>query len=431
MKLFLLFFLAVYPGIILCQDSLSVGGKNKWERLNIQPVVAMQLWSTYTFGAEVFDSEKGGYEFVDNRFNTQIRRSRLGIKGQPSDNLKFNFTTALDLVGRDVLSGTEGGSNNGGSPGFRIWNAYVQWRVKPRNEAFNVNVGYFTPQIGRESITSAFRVPSLEKAWSQNYLRRHLVGTGPGRTTGINLGGLLGDSSEAINFRYDLGVFHPFFQNYSGNSTGKKSALLYVGRLTAFWGDKESNTFSLGHKVNYFGKRNGLSIAVAGARQGATDLFASNSALSADFLLNWDNWNFDGEWSYLWREGLEETGSAEDVFRVRSNTGFVRLSYNVLLSQGYFLEPAVMVSQFNGEMNEKGQSNASRVNSFSGKDQTIDIGFNVYFNPNLKLSLHYTSRKGDAGEADVGAMINNYFFQAGAGAIHRGDWLGFGLVTIF
>jgi hypothetical protein len=44
--------------------------------------------------------------------------------------------------------------------------------------------------------------------------------------------------------------------------------------------------------------------------------------------------------------------------------------------------------------------------------------------------MHYTFRKGDAGEAGSGAAVNNYFFQSGVGPILRGDWLGLGLVAI-
>ncbi|MDF1865162.1 MAG: porin [Saprospiraceae bacterium] len=423
-----LFLFLLFPIIIFSQNESTSKWKKKLEDFKIEPILAIQLWSSYTNGMEVFDSEEGIYKEVDDRFNTEIRRTRLGIKGQPYEFLKFNFNAALDFVGRDLLTGPVGGANNGPSPSFRVWNAFVQWRISQKNESLNITVGYFAPQIGRESITAATRVPSMEKSWSQNYLRRHLVGTGPGRTAGINFGGLLGDISETVSFKYDLGIFNPVFHNYSGNSTGVKSSPLIVGRFLVNFGDPESKNYTLGHKVNYFGKRKGLSVAFAGTTQGDTDLFEKNHAAGMDFLLNWDNLNFGGEWTYMWRTGNDLNNQN---FTVNSQTGFLRMSYNLNLKNGYVLEPALLLVKFRGETDAEAQSNSETVNSLSGKDQVLNFGFNFYFNPNLKLSLHYTLNDGDLGSAAEGAQINNFFAQSGVGAIRRGDWLGLGLVAVF
>ena len=147
------------------------------------------------------------FEAADDRLNVQLRRLRLGVKGQPYENLKFNITTSLDFVGKDILDGTEAVQNNGASPRFRIWNAFLQWRLKSGSESFNIVAGYLPAQIGRENITAALRVPSMEKSWSQNYMRRHIVGVGPGRVTGFNLGGLLGNLESNLSFKYDIGLY--------------------------------------------------------------------------------------------------------------------------------------------------------------------------------------------------------------------------------
>jgi hypothetical protein len=60
----------------------------------------------------------------------------------------------------------------------------------------------------------------------------------------------------------------------------------------------------------------------------------------------------------------------------------------------------------------------------------MDLGANIYWNPDFKISLHYTWRWGDAGATAAGATFNNYFRQSGLGAIERGDWLGLGLVVV-
>jgi len=429
-KQLLVYIILICPLLAFSQENKPDWLK-KLDDFKIKPVIALQLWNTYTVGEEVYNSDTGLYEPVDDRMNLQLRRSRFGVKGQPYENLQFNVTAALDLLGRDVLSGTEGGGNNGGSPIFRIWNAYVQWRVIDNSEKLNVVAGYMPPQIGRESITAATRSTSLEKSWSQNYLRRHLAGLGPGRAGGINFGGLFLSEQGKFNWGYDIGVFNPLFVSRGGNSIGNKYSPLVTGRLAAYIGDPESKKYTTGHKVNYFGKRKGLTIAVAGARQGETDLFRSNSAAGFDFLLNLGNLNFDGEFTQLWREGTDPDDIFPREFTVSSNTGYLRMGYNLNLKNGYVLEPVAMVVWFNGEKSAIGQLDAGVVSSLSGEDHSLDLGFNLYFNPDLKLSLHYTWRDADPGAAGNGATVNNYFSQSGVGAIHRGDWLGLGLVAVF
>ena len=405
--------------------------QNQWlkklDSFEIKPSIGLQLWSSYTVGAERYNETTQLYESVDNRLNFQIRRTRLGVKGQVYKDLKFNITTSLDLVGRDVLAGTEGGTNNGSFPKLGLWNAWIQWRIKPESETFNLTFGYFPPQIGRESITGALRSTSMEKSWSQNYLRRHLTGIGPGRAVGLNMGGLFLQNDKKFAFSYDVGIFNPVFQGYNGNSVGNEYAPLLVGRIALHIGDPEFEQYTFGHKVNYFGKRKGLTLALAGATQGRTDLFTKNQAFGFDLLFNLGSLNIDGEWTYLKRN---KDTSIKD-FSVSSNTGYLRVGYNFPLKNSFILEPVIMLVQFNGPLDTINQEDATTVKSLSGTEQILDIGFNLHLNPDLKLALHYTIRTADSGAAGEGATVNNYFFQNGAGAIHRGDWLGLGVVAIF
>lgn len=411
----------------LAAQSDSSRWQKKLEQFKLQPILGFQMWGTYTHGAELFNSTTQQYESVDDRFNAQIHRTRLGVKGQPYPHLKFNLTAALDFVGRDQLSAVEAGANNGAGPRFNIWHAFLQWKLSANNEAANLVFGYFTPMIGREALSSALRSPSMEKAWSQNYLRRHLVGTGPGRAAGINLGGLLNkkDSDSKFQFGYDIGVFNTTFQNFSGNSSGTKWSPLVVSRLVLYFGDPELSQYGIGHKFNYFGKRKGLSLAFSGATQGETDLFLNNQAAGMDVLFNWGKFNFDAEWTYLWRTG----NTNNEEFTLSSSTGYLRLGYNINLKKGYVLEPLLNWVQFNGVTSLKEQNQAAAVGALSGTDSYMDIGFNFYFNPDLKISLHYTLRDGDAGDMGAGFTGNNYFTQGGL-VIRRGSWLGLGLVAI-
>jgi hypothetical protein len=410
-------------------------GEDVWEKtrehITVKPVIGLQLWSSYTMGAEVFNEETQQYDKVDDRLNFQIRRSRFGFKGSAYKHITYKLVAAMDLVGRDVLSGTEGGSNNGASPRLRVWDAYVQWKIIPDHEKINIVAGYFNPQIGRASISSALRSPSMEKSWSQNYLRRHLVGIGPGRAVGLNIGGLFQREHHHWHWGYDVGIFNPTFVGYNGNSVGNQYDPLIVGRLVLYVGDMESSKYTIGHKSNHFGKRKGLSIALAGARQGSTDLFAQNTALGIDFLLNMGSWNIDGEFTQLGRKAEEWLEDDSDTHIVQAHTGYLRGSYNIMLKNNFVLEPTAMFVFFYGETDAEKQETARLINSFSGEEQVVELGANFYFNPDLKLSLHYTLRNAEIGEAGAGAGVNNFFFQNGAGAIRRGNWLGAGLVAIF
>lgn len=423
-----LVFLFGLPALMAQEPSGSF--HKKLDEFKIKMEIGLQLWGSYTLGQEVFDAKDSLYHPVDDRLNFQIRRTRIGFKGQPYPNLQFNLTAALDLVGRDVLSGTEAGVNNGASPQFRLWNAYVQWRLLPESEKLNLVVGYLPPQIGRESITAALRSTSMEKAWSQNYLRRHLTGIAPGRAPGINAGGMLWNENTRTGWRYDLGLFSPVYEAYNGNSTGKRYAPLLAGRLLFASGMPESSKYGISHKINYFGKRQGWSIALAGVTQGTTDLFQSSQTLSTDILFHVGNWTMDGDWSYLWRSG-RVSNDQQNTFLVSAQTGYIRLGHNIHLAETLILEPVLMYVLYEGEMTEIEQEQAQQVGMPSGEEQILDLGINLYFNPDLRLSLHYTWRDADAGDSGPGSTVNNYFFQGGVGAIQRGDWVGLGLIGIF
>jgi hypothetical protein len=386
--------------------------------------LSLQLWSTYTTGMEVYDAPTDRFVPVDNRINTQFRRSRIGFKGQPYPGVSFNLTVAIDFVGKDVLAATEAGVNNGASPAPRLWNGTVSWQLKPGSENFYLMGGYYLVPIGRESMTAAFNVTSLEKAWSQNYLRRHLVGIGPGRAAGLNLGGLLATGNDAIHVSYDVSVQNPVVGSPGGNSTGRRWAPLLTTRWALHLGDPEFAKYSNSHKINYFGRRRGATLAFAASEQQATDQFAQNRALSTDLLFNWGPWNLDGEYSYLYREGDNGASSS-------GRTGYARLSHNISLPRGRTLEPVAMYWFFDGPVAAAEQAVARELNSFAGRDRALDLGANYYFNSGLKLSLHYTWNWAEAGDTeDPETLLNNYFQQSGLGAIRRGDWLGLGLVAL-
>ncbi|MCB0550624.1 MAG: hypothetical protein KDD19_23845 [Phaeodactylibacter sp.] len=433
MKYFTIVLLAFVPFTLAFGQGDFQGWLKKKEGFKIEPYMMIQLWSSYSTGQEVYHPERNRYEGVDSRFNVQLRRVRLGFKAEPYEGLQFNVVGAYDLIGRDVLSGQVGGGNNGSLPEFGIWDAYFQWRLKKGSEAFNLVGGYFRPQLSRESITSGWSVNSMEKAMSQGYIRRHLVGTGPGRALGLNLGGLLLADNGQLGFNYNLGIFNPLTLANNGNSVGNDFAPLVVGRAVVYLGDPEMEKYKIGYDINYYGQRKGLAIGAGGSWQGQTEAFTRSYAASTDFLFNWGPLNIDGEWNFMWREGSRlPADEVERSFTYNSNTGHLRLGYNIIAGKKAFLEPAFMVMQFNGAKDLTGQADAKAIGASSGTERTYDAGINWYLNKkHLKLMLHYTWREGDAGEAAPGFTGNQYFSQSDVGAIHRGNWLGLGANAIF
>lgn len=386
--------------------------------LKIKPVLNLQLWSVYTHNADHFDPESNTYQHTDNRLDFLIRRTRMGVQMEPYERLKLRLVGSLDMVGRDVNSGFNGGANNGSFPSVGLWDAYLQYQLIENNQAFHVTFGYFVPSVGLASLSSAFQTTSLSKSFSQAYIRQQLVGRNPGRTTGISMGGLLGVDQEKGGFQYELGIHNPVFPSNGGNTSNRLSSPLFTGRLQYFIGDRPYDSFRQNSPYNFYNERNGVTLAVAGSYQGATDIFQQAYTLGTDLILNYGHWNLYGEWYGLWREGGD--------FTYLSQTGFVTLGHNISLSGKGMIEPTLMVKGFVGAEDAEGQAQAKEIGAFAGTDSSVDLGVNWYLNKHkLKLALHHTWENGDLGEADPGATFNQYFYQKEVGPIHRGDWWAF------
>ncbi len=424
----IIFVLFVFAPFAKAQKNFDGWLKVK-EDAKLKPFAMVQLWSSYSFGQQVYNTSTGLYDQVDDRSNIQFRRARLGFRAEPYTGLKFTIVGAYDLIGRDVNAALVGGSNNENLPDFGIWDAFFQWKVRQGKESLNVIGGYFRPQLSRESITSGWMVNSMEKAMSQTYIRTHLVGRSPGRALGLNLGGLLLDKK----LNYNIGIFNPLYQANNSNSTGSAFSPLLVGRVAYAIGDSEMTTYKIGYDINYFGKRRGITLAAGGSWQGATDLFERSYTAAFDVLLNYGPLNLDGEWNLMWRDGSRILVDQEvRDFTYQSGTGHIRAGYNVLVANKFFLEPSFLLMHFRGGKDATSQADAAAVGVFSGSETTYDAGINWYLNEKrLKVMLHYTWRTGDAGDVGAGARVNSFFSQSNVGAIRRGDWIGLGVNAIF
>ena len=390
---------------------------------NIRFGAALQLYSTYSLGMQAYDRELGQYVDVDDRVAFELHRSRFGISGQPYRTLKFVATAAIDFVGRDVLSATDVAVNNGPSPDIRLWNAWLDWQLSRNADGLRLLGGYFTTPIGRESNTPMTQSNTFEKAWSQNYLRRHLVGYGPGRATGAMVGGQVGNSAGNFHVRYQLAAQTPLFQDNGGNSRGRASAPLLVANVLFQFGEPESAGYSLTYKPNYFGNRRGVSIGLAVAHQGNTDLFDNNGAYGLDWLISYDDFHLDGD---VYRLKREQNGTRSD----EGVSGYTRVGYNLDVGRGMALEPVASFWWFYGATDAEGIARAQAVGAFAGNNTAFDIGVNLHFNPKLKVMLFYNTRRGDAGAGDPVTIKNNYFQQPAFGAVRRGNYVGFGATAV-
>ena len=389
--LLLIWFLSMATSSLWSQTD-SLDKKDWWQQIRIQPVATLQVWSSYTTGQQLYNESRETYEQVSNRLNFQLRRSRLGLKGSVGDRMKFNLLVAADLVGRDVLASTEGGANNGSWPRLRLWNAYALWRLIPQREILHLSIGFQVPQLGRVSTASAFRTPSMEKPWSQNYLRRHLVGTGPGRSIGIQFGGLIlaNESSSKWSGRYDIGLFNPAMNTLGGNSIGRQASPLLSMRYRLSYGDVESTSYKLTTPITFQGQRWGASLSTSGAWQGKSDLFQHNHALGLDLLINLGWWTIDGEWFRLGRQELDQPIGISNW--ASAQTGHLRLS-KLSPAKDHYLETTLTYVFFQGAMGDQDQKTAQTTQLFAGEEWYTEAAINWYFNKNLKLSGSYTYRK--------------------------------------
>lgn len=388
----------------------------------IEPYAQIQGWGVYSMNRAAESDGTAGLEKADQRANFFFRRARLGFRGKPYKDLTYTLSMFYDNAGHDSMAATRNVTNPSVTdgkqtdvtrqqPAVGLWDFFLTWKMSS-SDMFHLTGGYLRPQISRESLTAAFNVNSFEKAPSQNYIRQSVIGRGFGRATGVNLGGMT-EHKNNFGIRYNIGVFNKNTtgdQYTSGTTTvtdgetqGSVNSLVYVGRMEFVFGDPEMDKYGMGLKINYFGKRKGLSVGLNGSSQERTPRYKANKVTGIDFLFNYGNWNLDGEFFWLYHQ----KNKADNFAKAR--TGHFRVGHNFMLNNGTVLEPAFMVSGFYGE-------NGSEL---TGRDTTYDIGLNWYLDQNnYKFYIHYVKQDGDG---------NNLVHRDNV--FHYGDYAGVG-VTI-
>ncbi len=383
--------------VVLCTGADAAPRFNFEDNKYLEIFQMIQVWNAYTI-----DAKDSNGEPVDDRLDTFIRRGRIGVKGHIREDLNFKVWFAYDQLGKDRNTGTIGSPQDQSNKSFYIWDAMFTWKANPIWA--NATLGYFRPQVGRESITTAFAVNSFMKSLTNSYLREHIVGRSPGRETGWNIGGLYNAEGWGVN--YNIGMFDTNHEKIAGTDKGgKKWAPLYALRAAFTYGAPEMKSYGIGYNINYWGKRNGTTAAINYTYQGETDVFDKNSMLGFDILSNYGDFNFNAEYDLLSRDKVNNTHYTDRVWHIRAG-------YNIHLANGQIIEPVVMYSGFEGDGDSTYYS--------KGEDRVTDIGVNWYINKKkLKLNLHYTISDGDA--------ESKYKDTTGK---ERGDFIGLGIQFI-
>ncbi|MDP5172703.1 MAG: OprO/OprP family phosphate-selective porin [Bacteroidia bacterium] len=387
-------------------------------KVSVSPYLYLQSWGIYSHGQEQYLPTEG-YKAMPSEVAFLMRRARAGLKINAWDRVSANVMLAFDQIGSSSSLATRGGSANT-SQAVSLFDVQIQVQLIKDRPWLYATSGYFRPQMGRESMTSAWAVPSFEKTIAQNYLRRHLVNANGGRAAGVNLSGTW-QASGKWGITYHSGLFSPAPYPSTGSVTIPTSPLA-VGRVLLHLGDPEQKKHSLGHQIQFFKKRNGISMAVSGAMQGASPAFSRSTAVAVDLLANHGPWTLDGEWSWMNRQSQPD--SAAFSFSHPSQSGHIRGSY-LLSMDDQWLEISLTAAHARAPFDEE---HAAQVSSFAARESTLDAGLNYYFHENkLMLMLHYVWQGGEQGSLPDGTEANEYFTQKGAGAIQRGNYLGIGL----
>lgn len=388
----------------------------------IDPFAQLQGWGVYSVNRAAQNDGDVGLDKADQRANFFFRRARLGFRGKPYKDLSYTLSLYYDNAGHDSMASTRASTNPSTSNGRQtdvsrsnvasvgLWDSFLTWKVS-KSDIFHVTAGYFRPQISRESLTAAFNVNSFEKAISQSYVRAAVIGRGFGRGTGINAGG--SKHNDGRGFNYNVGVFNKVTTAGTGptgstlaESQGDENSLVYVGRFAMTFGDPEMEKYGLGYNINYFGKRKGITVAVNGSSQESTPTYKANKVIGGDILFNYNNWNIDGEFFWIYKKNNGESDFS------RARTGHIRMGYNIFLANGTILEPSIMASGFYGE---EGSDN-------TGRDTVYDAGLNWYLDQNkYKFYIHYVKQDGD------GSNLVHREGTTNTAGYHYGDYAGVGL----
>lgn len=393
---------------------LALGPLLGQSKPDVSPILGFQLWSTYS---QLGDMSSGDSLDLDNgRTNIYIRRVRLGFRANIDERWNLVAVTSFDNYGKDDRSGSLGASSNQKKHPFTFWNMWVRYKVTS-NDALYITAGYLPPQVSREANTAFLRIASLEKASSQSYIRRHVVGASHGRSVGINAGGRLKMPSDRFVVNYNVGIFNPHTFTAEGSSGN-----LMTFQIGLESGQKLIKASPILMPSFFFEGQSNFQLSSSGSLQENDLLQATQFSYGVDMSINYRNMNLSAEWYIL---GTQKNN--EDA--LTTSTGFLRLGYNHKMENERFLHPVVTFSGFVGAKSIDEQLQASALGMDSGEDLSLEFALNYYFNKKVRAMVAYTHRWGDQGENPNTVRTNEYFFQKGVGYFNRPNYWAIGLLA--
>lgn len=414
----------------LTGSALHAGPKLSWDDglRSLEISQTAQIWGVGTYDPKSADNGAA----VDPRADLYLRRYQLAFKGNAYADLSYQFSLAMDNIGKDSLTGTVGGPQNSNPTTIQVQDAFFGW--KAWGNLGNVTFGLFKPVLSRSLITSFTSTTSLDVPLAYTYERDHLYTASTARASGVDLGGVWSsDTGKGVTVGYDFGFFDVMQDKNSSSSTpvsAAKWAPLLTGRLSVTLGDPEAKGYGITRSDNSLGGRNGITLGLFGSYQGATILridsstalsvkggtgkntvasltttsdsltsklsrkyvggFKLNSVTGADVQVEFRRLTLGGEVAWLYRE-FEDADAAKwkGVLPAGNYTDFtwhVRAAYAIQVKKT-FVEPSVMFTRFEGD--DLSATNAK------GEDQQLDMGVNWYIQKNnVKLGLHWILQDG-------------------------------------
>lgn len=310
------------------------------------------------------------------RYDVFVRRGRLGVSGKLNANLFYAFSFAYDGVGKDSLTASAGIPNQEDNTTFFPRDIYFCYQFHP---LLNVTVGYFRPKAGKESIYSSSFNISQEKSWASFQPRIHLVGRGIGRETGVNVGGLMTGKKGGV--LYDFGIFDANHPSIMGDRSVWSPLL--TGRVVAYIGDPEYDTYPMAYVQSGYGKRKGLSVGANIGYQNKTQLFKNNMLTGVDAQLNYNKLDLLFEYNWLYRSTFLQSG----FLTTRDDFLTLKAAWNMVHEKNTIIQPTIMYSSENPS-----HRLIPFVNEYTGSIKQFVFGAGVNWllkKDKFKLGLHY------------------------------------------
>ncbi len=315
--------------------------------ITIKPFLKIQYWNA----------------MGEDDVSSYIRRGRAGWSAKVGEQWSVSTCLQFDNAGKDSWAPNKGTPAN---ISVKLWDLYIMWRPFRNKNSWVLTTGYTLPQLSRETVTTPWFVPSLDKARSSSFLRKFVTGSNAGISQVLNMGGVVGHQN--LWLIYDVSAI----QAQPHHSEADTKALLVAGRLGLGLGEKQSYSYKQNGVLPL--DKNHLMLGLNGSWQEATALFSRSATYGVDAFGNLSKIKFSGELMRLLRTANQNT--------YRGATGFVRLSLLSKPDKIKHLEPSVTLSKNKFDENDF---------EIASSNSTLwDIGIDYYcYGKTLKVSLHY------------------------------------------